>query len=719
MTLPSAFVPNSTTMALRPFRAPPGLAHPGYALSEASSPSSSESSPAFRTWPKDGGQQLPAGHVADFTIEWFGSYGHPEVCNRPCVYLLKEGGGCPDGAGCQYCHLPHHRTGAKPDKRQREVLQTMSDQERLFQFLPHIRRRAAKMGSPWADYIAQLLEDEMKEPHLPLVRSFELKQVLKKMTFAQLVLSSMNNVPAEAKHALTALRLQLPAPEVVNRGPYCSHEPASLSGPPEKAVSAAIRAERLLFQQHGEVATMLRDLGATPPAADASALEEMRFSKRFLFLLLLYGATGPGQEIDTSEADFPDTEAVKTDLHIPRAMEPASLGLLGAARGSGRSSTFCQRRGGVSRITGRPRPIRAGSALDARRSLVAGAAGIVFKRAVRLRGRIGRKQAQAADTKVDLLQERWQLGRWRLRGRTVLAPMEQVTDCAFRRLCYEIGASFTWTEMVRAAALLRRNNSTTSRMDTFDSSTPTGVQLLVSSPEELSEALQLIEDRAASDKPHWATGIHGIDLNFGCPSPHIINDGLGPAMLNRPFVLREMFERLAEWRSQTSLPIGAIGAKMRLGLNEDEERREVYLRAIRYAKGRLDYVVLHPRNAREESKKSPARWEHIRKAKELAGTRLSIIGNGDVFSRSDADRMLRETGCDAVMIARGATKTVGTIFDPEWDDKAAWPPYWGKSKEQPTAVHLEPMPSDSLCRTFKNRILSTGPLTLYYHLQLA
>ncbi|CAJ1406896.1 unnamed protein product [Effrenium voratum] len=253
----------------------------------------------------------------------------------------------------------------------------------------------------------------------------------------------------------------------------------------------------------------------------------------------------------------------------------------------------------------------------------------------------------------------------------VLAPMEQVTDCAFRRLCFELGASFTWTEMVRAAALLRQNNSTTSRIDTLDASTPTGVQLLVSSPEELQKSLELLEERAQSDKPHWARGIHGIDLNFGCPSPHIINDGLGPAMLNRPQLLRELFEILAQWRGTTSLPVGAIGAKMRLGLNEDEERREVYLRAVRYAKGRLDYIVLHPRHAREESKKSAARWEHIRKAKEVAGNRLAVIGNGDVWARADAVRMLRETGCDAVMVARGATRTAGAIFDPSWDDSDA------------------------------------------------
>lgn len=269
---------------------------------------------------------------------------------------------------------------------------------------------------------------------------------------------------------------------------------------------------------------------------------------------------------------------------------------------------------------------------------------------------------------MSILNEAWQLGGWKLRGRVVLAPMEQVTDCAFRRLCFELGASFTWTEMVRAASLLKRNNSTTSRIDTLDPSTPTAVQLMVSSPSELRRALQLLEERAQSDKLFWARGIHGIDLNFGCPSPHIINDGLGPAMLSRPQVLRQLFDTLADWRAkQKVLPIGAIGAKMRLGLNEDEEEREVYLRAIQSAKGRLDYVCLHPRHARDESK-IPARWEHIRKAKEVAGHRLAIIGNGDVFSRRDAARMIRETGCDAVMVARGATKTVGAIFDPSWDD---------------------------------------------------
>lgn len=91
-----------------------------------------------------------------------------------------------------------------------------------------------------------------------------------------------------------------------------------------------------------------------------------------------------------------------------------------------------------------------------------------------------RARAKRGSNSKDVLNEHWQLGGWKLRGRVVLAPMEQVTDCAFRRLCFELGASFTWTEMVRAASLLKRNNSTTSRIDTFDPSTPTGGQCIKS-----------------------------------------------------------------------------------------------------------------------------------------------------------------------------------------------------------------------------------------------
>lgn len=98
------------------------------------------------------------------------------------------------------------------------------------------------------------------------------------------------------------------------------------------------------------------------------------------------------------------------------------------------------------------------------------------------------------------LQDQWRLGRWTLKGRLLLAPMEQVTDCAFRRLCSEQGASYTFTEMVRGASLLKRNRSTLGRVDTLDPSTPTSVQLMVSGPKELRQVLEARKMSSVSRK---------------------------------------------------------------------------------------------------------------------------------------------------------------------------------------------------------------------------
>jgi len=281
---------------------------------------------------------------------------------------------------------------------------------------------------------------------------------------------------------------------------------------------------------------------------------------------------------------------------------------------------------------------------------------------------------QAPQAQGDYLSGPLELGRWTLKSRLLLAPLECVSDCAYRRMCSELGAGFTWTEMVRPQSVVRRNNSTLSRIDTHDAETPTGVQLLGASLESISGALEVLDELAATTHPHWARGIHGLDLNLACPSTNVIKGGHGPALLNKVDRLEELFELLARWRARTQLPVGAIGAKLRLGLNADEERRGVFLRAVRLAKGRLDYVSVHARHAREDSKSSRARWEQIRAAKDVAGDALKVIGNGDVFTRADAVEMLRSTGCDGVLAARGAIRSAGMIFDPGWqgdDDSVA------------------------------------------------
>lgn len=97
-----------------------------------------------------------------------------------------------------------------------------------------------------------------------------------------------------------------------------------------------------------------------------------------------------------------------------------------------------------------------------------------------------------------------QLGGLSLQSPFLLAPLEGVSDAGFRRLCFEQGAGLTWTEMIRARGLAKRNKSTLDLVDTFDADVPTGIQLLTTAPNELLDALSVIEDLAATTHPHFS-----------------------------------------------------------------------------------------------------------------------------------------------------------------------------------------------------------------------
>jgi tRNA-dihydrouridine synthase len=247
---------------------------------------------------------------------------------------------------------------------------------------------------------------------------------------------------------------------------------------------------------------------------------------------------------------------------------------------------------------------------------------------------------------------RLRLGTLELQSRFLLAPLERVSDMGFRHLCYQNGAGITWTEMVRALSVARKNASTLDLIDTHDPATLTGVQLFAVNERELDTALEALEELAGSTHPHFKN-IRAIDLNFGCPSPDIIRIGAGPAMVKRQAKMRALFETLRAWKERTTLPIGAIGAKIRLGLNEQEFEYGVYLRIVEAASELLDYLTVHARHARMRSS-DPARWDAIRQVK--AAATIPIIGNGDALTAQDAHRMLQETGCDGVLIARGAIR---------------------------------------------------------------
>lgn len=258
------------------------------------------------------------------------------------------------------------------------------------------------------------------------------------------------------------------------------------------------------------------------------------------------------------------------------------------------------------------------------------------------------------------------LGSLLLKSRAILSPLESVSDVGFRSLCAELGAGLTWTEMIRAQALAKNNRSAMDLIDTHDPSsiTPTGIQLLAKTPMDLRRALERIDDSIKNGIcPHYNNAI-AIDLNFGCPSPAILREGAGPALLKRRKRLSELFQILAEWRTSTNIPIGAIGCKIRLGLNQSEVDNKVYLDVLDLAvEGRLDYLTVHGRHAAQRSS-IPASWPAIREiATKAKATGICIIGNGDIYSAQDSLRMMLETGCDGVMIARGAIKNPWVFAD--------------------------------------------------------
>jgi tRNA-dihydrouridine synthase B len=139
----------------------------------------------------------------------------------------------------------------------------------------------------------------------------------------------------------------------------------------------------------------------------------------------------------------------------------------------------------------------------------------------------------------------------------------------------------------------------------------------------------------------------------GCPSPQIIREGAGPALLKRRKRLEEIFRVLVEFKNEVPHLV-AVGCKIRLGLSAQEQKDKIYLRVIEAANliG-LDYVTVHARHAQQRSRDPPC-WDAIAEAKRFAN--MPIIGNGNVTSVDEAARMMSETGCDGVMIAREAIR---------------------------------------------------------------
>ena len=219
----------------------------------------------------------------------------------------------------------------------------------------------------------------------------------------------------------------------------------------------------------------------------------------------------------------------------------------------------------------------------------------------------------------------------------LLAPLAGVSDSPFRRLAREQGASIVYTEMVSADGLARGNAATVAYCAFDPVERPIGIQLFGSNPEVMAEAARRLCDLPDAQRPDL------IDINMGCPVRKVVNRAAGAALLNDIPRMQAMVRKMSV---ASCVP---VTAKVRLGWDAASRNVVDVARALEDAGAAA--VAIHART-RAEKFEGRAHWEMIGEAKQAVG--IPVIGNGDVRTPEDAARLLRESGCDAVMMGRAA-----------------------------------------------------------------
>lgn len=212
-----------------------------------------------------------------------------------------------------------------------------------------------------------------------------------------------------------------------------------------------------------------------------------------------------------------------------------------------------------------------------------------------------------------------------------LAPMAGVTDLPFRIICKEYGADGLTTEMVSAKGLYYNNAKTADLMRLDEREKPTAIQIFGSDPDIIAEIIPRVIEFGASS----------VDINMGCPMPKIVNNGDGSALMKTP--------RLAGEIVRKAVLASAVPVTVKIRKGWDSDTAAEFAKVLE-ANGAAQ-IAVHGRT-REQLYTGEADWGTIRAVKNAV--KIPVIGNGDIFSAADALKMTEQTGCDGVMIGRGA-----------------------------------------------------------------
>ncbi len=225
------------------------------------------------------------------------------------------------------------------------------------------------------------------------------------------------------------------------------------------------------------------------------------------------------------------------------------------------------------------------------------------------------------------------IGNIKLENPYILAPMAGVTDLPFRLLCKEQGAGLLCMEMISAKALQYKNKNTKALLVIHPEEYPVSLQLFGSDPDIVSEMAKGIEELP----------FQILDINMGCPVPKVVKNGEGSALMKNPKLVYQIVSKTVKAIRKP------VTVKIRKGFDDMHVNAAEIAKIVEEAGGAA--IAVHGRT-REQYYSGKADWEVIRQVKEAVS--IPVIGNGDVVSGETALAMMKQTGCDGVMIGRAA-----------------------------------------------------------------